>query len=201
MNAKLKGRFDGIGVEFRMLNDTVLTVTVEEEGPAGRAGMLAGDKIITVDGKPVSGKGMANGAIVGLIRGPEGTTVHLEVKRYKEPEVLEFDVKRGKIPIGSVEASFMLDEQTGYIKINSFAANTHREFVLAAGALREQGMTNLVLDLRNNGGGYLSQAIDMADEFLGRRKLIVYTEGYNYPKEDYYAKSNGLYEEIVRAHV
>ncbi|HEY9560180.1 MAG TPA: S41 family peptidase [Anseongella sp.] len=195
MNAKLKGRFDGIGVEFRMLNDTVLTVTVEEEGPAGRAGMLAGDKIITVDGKPVSGKGMANGAIVGLIRGPEGTTVHLEVKRYKEPEVLEFDVKRGKIPIGSVEASFMLDEQTGYIKINRFAATTHSEFVLAAGALREQGMTNLVLDLRNNGGGYLSQAIDMADEFLGRRKLIVYTEGYNYPKEEYYATSNGLFEE------
>src|SRR3546814_17500025 len=96
-----------------MLNDTVLTVTVEEEGPAGRAGMLAGDKIITVDGKPVSGKGMANGAIVGLIRGPEGTTVHLEVKRYKEPEVLEFDVTRGKIPIGSVEASFMLDEKHG----------------------------------------------------------------------------------------
>src|SRR3546814_9558142 len=125
----------------------------------------------------------------------------LEVKRYKEPEVLEFDVKRGKIPIGSVEASFMLDEQTGYIKINRFAATTHSEFVLAAGDLREQGMTNLVLDLRNNGGGYLSQAIDMADEFLGRRKLIVYTEGYNYPKEDYYAKSNGLYEEIVRAHV
>src|SRR3546814_21005943 len=101
-----------------MLNDTVLTVTVEEEGPAGRAGMLAGDKIITVDGKPVSGKEMANGAIVGLIRGPEGTTVHLEVKRYKEPEVLDFAVHRGKIPIGSVAASFLLDEQTGSIYIS-----------------------------------------------------------------------------------
>src|SRR3546814_4368652 len=100
---------------------------------------------------------MANGAIVGLIRGPEGTTVHLEVKRYKEPEVLEFDVKRGKIPIGSVEASFMLDEQTGYIKINRFAATTHSEFVLAAGALREQGMTNLVLDLRNRSDEHTSE--------------------------------------------
>src|SRR3546814_13866066 len=136
-----------------MLNDTVLTVTVEEGGPAGRAGMLAGDKIITVDGKPVSGKGMANGAIVGLIRGPEGTTVHLEVKRYKEPEVLEFDVKRGKIPIGSVEASFMLDEQTGYIKINRFAATTHSEFVLAAVALRAQGDRKSVVKGKSLTGG------------------------------------------------
>src|SRR3546814_13116378 len=115
-----------------MLNDTVLTVTVEEEGPAGRAGMLAGDKIITVGGTPVSGQGMANGAIVGLIRGPEGTTVHLGVKRYNEPEVLEFDLKRGMIPIGSVAAGFMRDGQTGNIKINRFEVPTPSEIELGA---------------------------------------------------------------------
>ncbi|TCS86782.1 S41A family C-terminal processing peptidase-3 [Anseongella ginsenosidimutans] len=195
MNAKLKGRFDGIGVEFRMMNDTVLAVTVERDGPAEQAGIRPGDKIITVDGTTVSGEGMTNGSIVNLIRGPEGTSVRLEVKRYKTPDILEFDVKRGKIPINSVEVSFMLNEETGYIKVNRFAASTHSEFVLAAGELKDLGMINMVLDLRNNGGGYLSQAIALADEFLTRRQLIVYTEGYNYPKEEYFATSNGLFEE------
>ncbi|MFS8617842.1 MAG: S41 family peptidase [Solitalea sp.] len=195
MNANLKGRFDGIGIEFRMMNDTVLTVLIAPGGPADQAGIQAGDKIIAIDGTPVSGQGMSSGSIVNLIRGPEGTTIQLEVLRYQTPDLLEFDVKRGKIPINSVEVSFMLNEHTGYIKVNRFAATTHSEFVLAAGELKDQGMQNLVLDLRNNGGGFLSQAISMADEFLTRRQLIVYTEGYNYPKEEYFATSNGLFEE------
>lgn len=195
MNANLKGRFDGIGIEFRMMSDTVLTVTVEDGGPAQLAGIMAGDKILTVDGKAVSGEDLSSGSIVNLIRGPEGTSVSLTVKRYKTPAELEFDVKRGKIPVNSVEVNYMLNENTGYIKINRFAATTHSEFLLAAGELMEQGMENMVLDLRNNGGGYLSQAIALADEFLPKRELIVYTEGYNYPKEEYYATSSGIFEE------
>lgn len=195
MNAKLKGRFDGIGVEFRMQDDTVLAIRVERGGPAAEAGIMAGDKILAVDGKVLSGVGMTNGSVVNLIRGPEGTSVHLEVKRYRNPEILEFEVRRGKVPINSVETSFMLNEDTGYIKINRFAASTHDEFTMAVGELQDEGMENMVLDLRSNGGGLLSQAIAIADEFLTRRQLIVYTEGYNYPKEEFFATANGVFEE------
>lgn len=195
MNANLEGRFDGIGVEFRLMNDTTLVVSVTEDGPADRAGIKAGDKIVMLDSTRVSGAGKSMNEIAGMLRGPKGTVLNLKVRRYGEDKTLQFAVERGTIPLRSVEVAYMLDEKAGYIKINKFAATTHKEFLLAFASLKDRGMENLVLDLRNNGGGYLSAAVALADEFLDKRQLIVYTHGYNHPREDFYANAAGVMQE------
>ncbi|NPA37108.1 MAG: S41 family peptidase [Chlorobi bacterium] len=195
MNEPLDGSFEGIGIEFNILNDTLMVVNPIPGGPSEKVGIMAGDRIITVDGKNIAGIGLKNSDVFKLLRGPKGTTVSLGIKRKGEKELLTFLVERDKIPILSVDAAYMAAPGTGYVKISRFAITTNDEFIEAIEKIKEEGkINNLILDLRGNGGGYLKAAIDIADQFLGGKHLIVYTEGRANPKQDYYSTSKGLYQ-------
>ena len=196
MNDPLEGEFDGIGVEFRIQGDTITVVQALAGGPSEELGIMAGDRIIEVDGENVTGKTINNQKVVKLLKGPKGTTVNVGIKRKGEKKVLDFAIRRDKIPVYSVEAEYMIDEKTGYVKVLRFAKETHSEFMTAMRSLKNQGMQQLVLDLRNNGGGYLNSAVDMCDEFLPKGKLIVYTEGKARSKREYVATSRGELENI-----
>lgn len=194
MNEPLVGNFDGIGVEFNILRDTILIVNPIPSGPSEKLGIKAGDKIIKVDGIVVAGIGIKNSDVPKKLRGPKGTTVKITILREGVSELIEFTIVRDKIPIFSLEASYMATPTTGYIKISRFAATTHEEFVKALAELKAKGMVNLILDLQGNGGGYLKSAVDMADELLSDNKLIVYTQGRSFPKESSLAQNKGLFE-------
>lgn len=194
MNEPLNGSFEGVGVEFHILNDTLMVVNTIPGGPSENVGIKAGDRILTIDDKNVAGIGLKNSDVFRMLRGPKGTQVLLSVQRKGSPSLLTFNVTRGQIPIFSIDAAYMASPQTGYIKINRFASTTYEEFVDALKKLQKNHLQSLILDLRGNGGGYLNAAIDIADEFLGNRKLIVFTQGLNSPRRDYYATSRGLFE-------
>ena len=196
MNDPLEGEFDGIGVEFRIQGDTITVVQALAGGPSEELGIMAGDRIIEVDEENVTGKTINNQKVVKLLKGPKGTTVNVGIKRKGEKKLLDFAIRRDKIPVYSVEAEYMIDEKTGYVKVLRFAKETHSEFMTAMRSLKNQGMQQLVLDLRNNGGGYLNSAVDMCDEFLPKGKLIVYTEGKARSKREYVATSRGELENI-----
>ncbi|MBI1266198.1 MAG: PDZ domain-containing protein [Cryomorphaceae bacterium] len=193
-NEPLQGNFEGIGVQFNILKDTIFVVATIAGGPSEKLGIMAGDKIINVDGKPVAGIGINNQDVMGMLKGPKGTTVKVEIKRGGVKRLLDFDIVRDKIPIYSVDASYMIDDQIGYVKVNRFAKTTMTELREALVKLKSEGMNSLVLDLQGNGGGLLNTAIEMADEFLSDNRLLVYTEGRSFPKDETYSRRPGLFE-------
>jgi carboxyl-terminal processing protease len=195
----LEGSFDGIGVEFAIQRDTVMVVAAVEGGPSEALGIRAGDRLLKADGTALSGVGITNDGVMKTLRGPKGSEVTVNILRKGKPKAFDVTIKRGKVPINSVAASILSSDGTGYIKLVRFAKNTHEEFLKAAKELEQGGMQRMVLDLRGNGGGYLTAAIDLADEFLPDGRLIVYTEGRNSPRRDVVASSRGKYEQIPLA--
>lgn len=195
MNEPLKGNFEGIGISFNVFKDTLLVTTTIPGGPSEKVGLMAGDRIIEVDDKNIAGTGLKNSDVFDLLRGKKGTSVELKVLRKPRNEMLDFTIIRDKIPIYSLDASYMLNESTGYIKLNKFSATTTEEFVEAMKELRVQNMENLVLDLRGNGGGYLKTAIEISDQFLKNNKMVVFTNGENEPKREYKATAMGMFED------
>lgn len=193
-NEPLEGNFDGIGVEFHIQEDTIMVVSPIAGGPSEMAGIMPGDRIIKVDGKNVAGIGITNSMVMEKLRGPGNTKVKVGILRRNTTKILEFNLTRGKIPIFSVDVSFMVNDKTGYIKISRFAANTYDEYMEAFGKLKKSGMEALILDLRGNPGGYLDAASKLADEFLPDGKLIVYTQGKSRPKTSYRATVSGSFE-------
>ncbi|RPD51446.1 S41 family peptidase [Paracnuella aquatica] len=192
-NEDLVGNFDGIGVEFNIFSDTVHILYVIPEGPGDKAGLQVGDRIIAVDDSSVVSKTMPSEDIRRMIRGKAGTKVDLTIKR--GAEIKHIVPTRGIIPLPAMDAHFMLDTATGYIKLSKFSETTYREFMQSMEQLQAQKMRSLVLDLRNNGGGLMSQAIKIADEFLDGDKLIVYTEGTNTPRQEHRAQKEGVFEQ------
>ena len=191
----LRGNFDGIGIQFRMIRDTLTVMLPLEGGPSIKAGIKAGDKIVIADGDTIAGKKMNTNDIIGRLKGPRGTQVDLKVYRSQVDSLLSFLVIRDKIPTFSLDASFMMDDRRGYIKISKFSATTTQEFKTAMIELIDAGMKSLILDLRGNTGGYLKSAIEMSDTFLKEGELIVYTKGNNRPEKRYYANAHGEFEE------
>ena len=196
-NEPLTGTFDGIGVMFNMLTDTVQITNVISSGPSAAAGIVAGDRIITVNDSTISGVGMDQERVVGMLRGPRGTTVRLGILRSPAEELLPVVVTRGAIPVKSLEAAFLVPghPEIGYIRFGRFAATTYNEVLAALGRLRSQGATRIILDLRGNGGGYMDQAIFIANEFLHAGQKIVYTEGAASPRIDQHADGNGRFQQ------
>jgi carboxyl-terminal processing protease len=176
-NEDLRGNFDGIGVEFNIFQDTIVVITALSGGPSEALGIRSGDRIIRVDGENVAGISITTQDVMRLLKGPRGTVVTVTIKRSGMSDPLEFTITRDKIPSYSIDVSYMVDHEIGYIKLSKFSATTYDEFSKALAKLRDKGMKKLVLDLQGNGGGYMSMAIDLADEFLSPNKKIVYTDG------------------------
>lgn len=191
----LQGNFDGIGIQFNMLTDTLYVIQVIPGGPSEKVGLMAGDRIIMVNDTLIAGVKMRTNDIMKRLRGPKNTEVNVKVLRQGTPDLIGFKIIRGKIPVTSLDASYMADKTTGYIKLNRFAATSIEEFREALEKLNKQGMKNLILDLQSNGGGYLNAAIDLADEFLSKDKLIVYTEGNKQRREEATSTTKGNFEE------
>ena len=194
MNEPLEGNFEGIGIQFNILKDTLMVVSPISGGPSEKLGIKSGDKIIFIEGENVAGTGLTNADVQKKLRGKKGTVVNVEIKRNGEKKLLSFDITRDKIPLYSVDASFMATPDIGYIKVNRFARTTMKEFGQALDSLKLKGADNLILDLRGNGGGYLQTAFQLADEFLDQGKMIVYTSGDKQSKEEYKATSIGGFE-------
>lgn len=191
---ELEGSFEGIGLTFQMFKDTILVIAPVPGGPSDKVGILAGDKIIKVDGKDAFGKDITSKWVMDNLRGKKGTKVIVGVYRKGVEDLLDFKIERDEIPINSMDASFMLDDKTGYIKLNRFARNSLDEFREALASLKKEGMKDLVFDLRGNSGGYLGTAMSICDEFLENEKLIVYTEGIHTPRQDLLATAEGKFE-------
>ncbi len=192
----LKGSFSGVGIEFIIREDTIRIQGVVKNGPADQVGIRAGDKIVSVDGKPFVGKVVTNSEAMKRLKGPKDTKVKIGVIRYGEKKVRNYTITRGDIPQKSIVAAYMLDENTGYIKIKNFGENTYPEMLIALAKLSQEGFSNLVVDLRDNTGGYLKPAVQIANEFLPKNKLIVYTEGRKSPRQDYLSDGRGSYQRI-----
>ncbi len=192
----LQGEFSGIGIQFNMKQDTLYVIQTTAGGPSEKVGIMAGDRIITVNDTCIAGVKMKNTDIMKRLRGKKGTKVTVQVKRGRNPELITFRITRDKIPLYSIDAAYMIDNKTGYILISRFGAKTHEEMMEAIQKLEKQGMKQLIIDLGNNGGGYLNAAIDMCNEFLQRRQLIVYTEGNNAPRQDANADGFGNYKDL-----
>lgn len=194
VNEPLQGNFDGIGVEFNIVNDTICVVHPIQGGPSERVGVKAGDRIVKVDGKNLAGIKITNKKVFETLRGAKGSKVQVSVRRAGVKELLDFTITRGEIPIYSLDASFMAEPGVGYIKISRFAASTYDEFRKAFNKLTDAGMKKLILDLRGNGGGYLNAAVDICDEFLPQGTMIVYTQGKASPKKMFKATDKGSFE-------
>ncbi|MDR1583457.1 MAG: S41 family peptidase [Prevotellaceae bacterium] len=190
-NEHLEGNFEGIGVTFNMLNDTVIVINVIEGGPSDKAGVNPGDRIIVVNDSVIAGKRIANENIKTLLRGKAGSKVQIKVKREGIEELIPIDITRGKVILKSINVAYMITPNTGYIRLTGFAQNTHSEFVVAIERLHSEGMTNIIIDLRNNNGGFLDQAIKITNELFSDKKLIVYTEGQAFPRRNEYSTGNG----------
>lgn len=193
---KLKGSFSGVGIEFTIRKDTIHVQNVVKNGPAQRAGLLAGDKIVSVDGKPFVGKIVTQDEAMRRLKGPKDTKVKIGVVRYGQKAVKYFTVTRGDIPQKSIAATYMLDDNTGYIKIKSFGETTYPELLISLAQLSQEGFSNLVIDLRDNTGGYMDPVVQMANEFLPKNKLIVYMEGRKSPRKDFMSDGHGSYQKI-----
>ena len=193
-NEPLQGNFDGIGVSFNMLTDTVLIISAISGGPSEKAGILAGDKIIYVNDSLIAGKNIPDENIVKMLKGPRGTKVNLKIERKGTDTLLPFTITRDKIPIYSIDVSYMMSDEVGYIKISNFALTTHDEFRQGLRELKDNGMKKLILDLRGNSGGVMDAATMIADEFLPDGKLIVFTLGKSTPRQDVKATSKGDFE-------
>ena len=195
MNEPLQGNFEGIGVQFNMVDDTLLVIQPVSKGPSEKVGIMAGDRIVSVNDTAIAGVKMAREEIMRRLRGPKGTKVDLGIVRRGVAETLKFTVKRDKIPVKSVDAVYMIRPGVGYIRIGNFGATTYAEFMRGLEQLRKEGMRDLILDLQDNGGGYLQAAVQVANEFLQKNELIVYTEGRQFPRMDYRARGNGDFRE------
>jgi len=192
--ASLEGKFEGIGIEFHILNDTISVITPISGGPSEALGILSGDKIITIENDTVAGNDIKNKDVIDRLRGKKGTVVNVGIKRYGIDNLLSFDIKRDKIPLNSVDVGYMIDEAVGYIKISKFSETTYNEFADKLIELKSDGLEDLIIDLRQNPGGYLVAATNIIDELLGDKRLIVYTEGRNHKRSEYKARRNGIFE-------
>ena len=195
-NDDLRGSFFGIGIEFTIRQDTIRVQNVIGNGPAERAGVLAGDKIVEVDDSVFVGKICTNAEAMHRLKGPKDTKVKLGILRYGENKMRHITITRGEIPTKSITSSYMLDDETGYIRIKNFGENTYPELLIALAKLAQQNFSNLVIDLRSNTGGYLESAVQIANEFLSRGQLIVYTQGRAFPRQDYRADGRGSYQKL-----
>ncbi|HNW69876.1 MAG TPA: S41 family peptidase [Bacteroidales bacterium] len=193
-NEPLIGNFDGIGVQFNIIKDTIIVITPVPNGPSEKLGIMSGDKIVKIDGEDAVGKNINSEYVVKKLRGPKGSSVKVSIFRRGKKELLEYTIVRDKIPINSLDAAYMATSEIGYIKLNKFAQNTMAEFSEALKKLKKSGMKSLILDLRDNSGGYLNTAIELADEFLKKDEMIVYTEGVNSPRQVNIATSVGEFE-------
>ena len=202
VNSELAGSFSGIGVQFTIQQDTVRIVAVIAGGPSEGVGVLAGDKIVSVDDSIFTGKKMNNEKVMKTLRGPKGTQVKLGIVRAGAPETLAFTITRGDIPVNSVDAKFIIDtkdKKIGFIRVNKFSETTYKEFITALAELKVKGATSYIVDLRENSGGYMDQAIRMANEFLSRGDRIVYSEGRAYPRYEAKADGSGRFKDVPLA--
>ncbi len=195
-NQDLKGNFGGIGIQYITYRDTVTVVKTIEGGPSEYAGVLAGDRIVKVDSTPIIGTDLSTEFIQGKLKGPKGTGVKVSIFRRGLKDLIELDIIRGSIPVASVDISYMINKDLGYIKVRRFGATTFHEFAKGLEKLKEQGLKKLVVDLRGNSGGYMSAATNMINEFLPEGKMIVYTEGKSQAKTDYVSTGRGDYQEL-----
>ena len=196
LNEPLQGNFEGIGVQFNMIEDTLLVIQPTVKGPSEKVGILAGDRIINVNDTAIAGVKMSKEDIMKRLRGPRGTKVKLGIVRRGVPETLFFTVTRDKIPVHSIDAVYMIRPEVGYIRIGNFGATTYNEFMQGIDKLAAQGMKRLILDLQDNGGGYLQAAVQLANEFLEKDNLIVYTEGRTTGRMDYHCDGNGRIRDL-----
>lgn len=192
----LKGSFSGVGIEFSIRKDTLHIQNVIKDGPADKAGLLAGDKIVSIDGKPFIGKIVTNEEAIHRLKGPKDTKVTIGILRYGESKEKQFVVTRGDVTMKSISAVYMLNDSTGYIRIKNFGERTYAEMLAALYQLSTQGFRGLVIDLRDNTGGYLQAATQMVNEFLPKNRLIVYTEGRKSPRANYRSDGRGSYQDI-----
>ena len=195
LNEPLQGNFEGIGVQFNMIDDTLMVIQPVTNGPSEKVGIIAGDRIVSVNDTAIAGVKMSKEEIMKRLRGPKGTKVVLGVVRSGIKDRLTFTVVRDKIPVKSIDAAYIIRPGIGYIRIGNFGATTHQEFCDALKELQQQGAHDLVLDLQENGGGYLQAAVNIANELLGGNDLIVYTEGRRVPRQDYRADGRGIFRE------
>ncbi|MFZ0281751.1 MAG: S41 family peptidase [Bacteroidales bacterium] len=193
-NEPLQGNFDGIGISFNLLTDTILVISTIPGGPSEKLGLLAGDKIIYVNDSLVAGQQLSDEKVMGMLKGPRGTLVKIKVMRKGSKDLIPFEITRNKIPINSVDVSYMINNHTGFIRINNFAMTTFDDFLKSLRELKSKGMTGLILDLRQNSGGVMESAIKIADQFLKEGELIVYTKGRSQPKNEARASGNGEFE-------
>lgn len=194
-NESLEGSFEGIGVTFQILRDTILVVSAVPGGPSEKVGIMAGDRIVTIDGEDAFGKKVNNEFVTQHLRGKKGTKVVLGIKRGEDKELIDFEIVRDKIPLNSINTYFMVDKKIGYIKLDQFAQKSADEFEKALNDLKKQGMKSLIFDLRGNAGGYLQTAFELGNEFLGSGKTVVFTEGLKSPKMVYETDKNGDFRE------
>ena len=195
LNEPLNGNFEGIGVQFNMADDTLLIIQPVSNGPSEKVGILAGDRIVAVADTVIAGVKMSKEEIMRRLRGPKGTIARLKIVRRGIRDTLRFDVVRDKIPVHSIDATYMIRPGVGYVRIGSFSATTYQEFMESMSRLQKEGMKDLVLDLQGNGGGYLQAAADLAGEFLQQGDLIVYTEGRTVPRHEYKASAYGSFRQ------
>lgn len=196
MNESLEGEFDGIGIVFNMLTDTVVVLNTVTGGPSYKAGVLPGDRIITVDGDTIAGRNTNQERVIETLRGPRGTKVTVGLERNNVDELVMVDIIRDKIPLKSIDAAFMIRPEVGYIRLTNFARTTHSEFLEAAEQLKQEGMKSLIFDIRSNSGGYLDQAILMTNEFLPEGKMILYTEDRTGHQQKAYSTGGGKLQDI-----
>ncbi len=194
LNEQLEGEFEGIGVSFNVLEDTIYIIRAISGGPSERVGILAGDRIVKVDGDNVAGIGITTRDVQRLLKGEKGSSVNVAVKRRNNSELQDFTITRDKIPVNSLDAAYMVNSTIGYVKLARFSNTSIDEFVRAMESLEEQGMVDLILDLSGNGGGWLPVAVELSDHFLSGNKEIVRTEGSKVPDRNYYARRSGLFE-------
>ncbi|HKL03440.1 MAG TPA: S41 family peptidase, partial [Cryomorphaceae bacterium] len=193
-NEGLEGNFEGIGIQFNILRDTIIVVSPIAGGPSEALGIMAGDKIVSIEGENVAGVGVTNQDVTSKLRGDKGTVVSVGIRRKGEKNAIPFDITRDEIPIYSLDAAYMATDKVGYIKLNRFSKTTMTEFKEAIAKLNKAGMEDLILDLQGNGGGLLQTSIELADQFLESNKLIVYTEGRAYPKREANSTAVGNFE-------
>ena len=193
-NEPLQGNFEGVGIQFQLFRDTILVVAAVPGGPSDKLGILAGDKIVTINGEIAYGSKVNNNFVMERLRGAKGTKVNVEIARKGRRGLIDYTIVRDKIPLNSIDATYMITNDIGYIKLTRFARTSLSEVKESISKLKSQGMKNLILDLRNNSGGFLDVAIDLSDEFLTSEKLIVYTQGLRSPRMDFKATSRGGFE-------
>ncbi len=196
VNEDMQGNFEGIGVTFNYLSDTAIITSVITGGPSNKVGVLAGDRIIMVDDSLIAGQNISSNDVVGMLKGEKGTKVTVSLERKNVSELIDIEIIRDKIPLYSVDVSYMIDDEIGFIKINRFSGTTYDEFMDGAAKLIDQGMKKLILDLRGNTGGYMVAATKIVDQFLEKGKMIVYTQGKSSPKQNIYSSAHGICKDI-----